>query len=135
MATYNRGVMTFICTWMFTTEIFLWLPSLSLSKPFAGELQGHLGLVQDCAFAWRGELISLDDKRSVRVWNPERLECLQCFTIGEKNCSLMVLRAQPYLITFSRLINFFRIRTNSKADLQSEVGSAGKDGKNVLAIG
>ena len=47
----------------------------------------------------------------------------------------MVLRAQPYLITFSRLLNFFRIRTNSKADLQSEVGSAGKDGKNVLALG
>jgi hypothetical protein len=31
---------------MFTCEIFLWLPSLSLSKPFAGELRGHVGLVQ-----------------------------------------------------------------------------------------
>lgn len=134
VATYNRAGVAFLCTWMFTSEIFLWLPSLSLSKPFAGELHGHLGLVTDCVFAWRGELVSLDDKRAVRVWNPEKLECVQSFTIGEEGCSLLVLRTQPYLLTYSRLLDFYRLRTNSKADLQSEVGSAGRDGRNVLAL-
>lgn len=36
LATYNRAGVAYICTWMFTSDIFLWLPSLSLSKPFAG---------------------------------------------------------------------------------------------------
>lgn len=45
-----------------------------------------------------------------------------------------MLRSQPYLLTYSRLLDFYRLRTNSKADLQSEVGAAGKDGRNVLAL-
>jgi hypothetical protein len=45
IATHNRGIISCIACWMFTSEIYLWLPSLSLSKPFAGELQGHMGLV------------------------------------------------------------------------------------------
>ena len=73
MATCNRGSFNYICTWMFTTQIFVWLPSLSLSKPYVGELMGHLGIVTDCTFAWRGELVSIDDKRNVRVWNLQKL--------------------------------------------------------------
>ena len=45
-----------------------------------------------------------------------------------------MLRSQPYLLTHSRLLDFYRLRTNSRADLQSEVGTAGKDGRNVLAL-
>jgi WD40 repeat protein len=54
IAVFSQGITSYICSWMFTTQLFLWLPSLSLSKPFAGELKGHLGLVLDCVFSWRG---------------------------------------------------------------------------------
>lgn len=69
IATYNNSTLSYICSWMFTSEIFIWLPSISLSKPFYATLQGHNGLVLDCKFAWKGELISIDDKRAVKVWN------------------------------------------------------------------
>ena len=36
MAVYSKNSVSFICAWMFTSEVYLWLPSLSLSKPFAG---------------------------------------------------------------------------------------------------
>ena len=81
MAVHSEGNISFICAWMFTSELYLWLPSLSLSKPYAGELRGHLGLVLDCVFSWTGEVLSLDDKRSVRVWNPNNLQCLQMLTV------------------------------------------------------
>jgi hypothetical protein len=55
---------------MFTTELFLWLPSFSLSKPFAGELKGHIGLVINALFTLKGELVSVDDRRMIKVWNP-----------------------------------------------------------------
>jgi len=52
--TYSKGNLSYICSWMFTTELFLWLPSLSLSKPFAGELRGHMGLVISALFTLKG---------------------------------------------------------------------------------
>ena len=70
LATYSKGNISYICSWMFTTELFLWLPSLSLSKPFAGELKGHIGLVINALFTLKGELVSIDDRRMTKVWNP-----------------------------------------------------------------
>ena len=36
IVSYSKGITSYICSWMFTSSLFLWLPSLSLSKPFAG---------------------------------------------------------------------------------------------------
>lgn len=113
---------------MFTCEIFLWLPSLSLSKPFAGELRGHVGLVQEGAFTWRGELVSVDDRRMVKVWNVEKFECLQNFSVEEESVRVVVLRGRPYVLLFGKLLHFYRMRTHSKVDLQADRGT-----RNVLA--
>ena len=50
IASFNRGKVSIICSWTFSTNIYVWLPSLSLSKPFLGELHGHTGLIDACRF-------------------------------------------------------------------------------------
>ena len=41
----NIGIQSYFCSWTFTTEIMLWLPSSSISKPYIGKLQGHSGII------------------------------------------------------------------------------------------
>lgn len=135
MATYSNGSVSYICSWMFTSSIYLWLPSLSLSKPFSGQLKGHLGLVIDCVFTWHGEVVSLDDRRSLRLWNAEKCECIQTLTIEHQASNLLALKGKPYLITYAKLMDFYRVRTNSKADLQAQIGMTGKRQRNVLNRG
>lgn len=43
---YNLKQVSYIICWMFSTEISVWLPSSSLTKPYIGKLKGHVGIVQ-----------------------------------------------------------------------------------------
>lgn len=69
--------------------------------------------------------MSVDDKRAVRVWNTDRFECMQSFVSEEESPSLFVLRSKPYLIFYSKLLHFYRMRTNSKIDLQTDNSAPG----------
>jgi hypothetical protein len=64
--------------------------------------------------------VSIDDKRFIRVWNVERFECLQNFTAEEETPSLFVMRSKPYFVFYNKLMHFYRMRTNSKIDLQGD---------------
>ena len=46
-----------------------------------------------------------------------------------------MLKGRPYLAAYSKLITFYRTKTDSKADLDMEMGLAKKGDRNVLARG
>ncbi len=70
MDSINIGNHSYICTWMFTESIIIWLPSISLAQPCHGILQGHTGIVENCCFHKKKKiLISIDSKKNFRVWN------------------------------------------------------------------
>ena len=94
-----------------------------------------MGLVLDCVFTQRGEVVSLDDRRGLRVWNPERFECAQSISLEQEGQGLFALRGRPYVVVYAKLMEFFRVRTGQKADLQKEIGLSGLGQRNVLAVG
>lgn len=110
---------------MFTNEIYIWLPSLSLSKPYVGELTGHLGIVEDCKFLPHGELVSIDNKSNVKIWNVYALTCLNNFSIEDSNASIFLLQGKSYLIFYHKLLHFYHVRNYHKLDHQSNQLEAG----------
>jgi hypothetical protein len=56
-------------------------------------------------------------------------------TIEQEALRLFVLKGRPYLTAYSKIIDFYRMKTDSKADLHVELGMAGKGERNVLARG
>jgi hypothetical protein len=68
--TLNIGMQSFFCSWNFTTDIMLWLPSASVSKPYIGKLTGHPGIVEWCEFTKHSEiLISIDNRKMIKIWS------------------------------------------------------------------
>jgi hypothetical protein len=72
--TLNVGIQSYFCSWTFTTEIMLWLPSTSVSKPYIGKLHGHSGIVESCEFV-KGQhcskelVVSIDNKKLIKIWS------------------------------------------------------------------
>ena len=56
-------------------------------------------------------------------------------TASEDVLSLFVLKGRPYLAAYAKIINFYRVKTDSKSDLLPEFGLSSKGDRNVLARG
>jgi DNA-directed RNA polymerase subunit E'/Rpb7 len=69
------------------------------------------------------------------MWNPEKGECIQNLVVEQDAIGLFAMKSKPYLVAYSKLMDFYRMRTNSKADLQSEMVMTGKGQRNVLTRG
>ena len=46
-----------------------------------------------------------------------------------------MLKNKPYLVVYSKILTFYRMKTDSKADLDHELTMAKKGDRNVLARG
>ena len=69
----------------FSNYINVWTPDSSLSKAFAGKLEGHTGIVVSCRiFPGSPHCVSVDDKFSVRLWDLRTQTCIQ--TIRNEAC-------------------------------------------------
>lgn len=107
--TLNVGIQSYFCSWTFTTEIMLWLPSASVSKPYVGKLHGHSGIVESCEFIKpqhcpKELLISIDTKKAMKIWNVERLECLQSVLHEGNGCKIKCLNSRPVVMCYDKII-------------------------------
>lgn len=87
---------------MFSSEISVWLPSSSLSKPYLGKLKGHIGIIEEAKFLHSTPLaISIDNKHSVRVWDVSKLQCLQTWRQeSSPYLRIQALQSSPYVLFY-----------------------------------
>ncbi|OMJ89930.1 hypothetical protein SteCoe_7819 [Stentor coeruleus] len=90
-------------------DIHVWSPEVTLSKCYAGKLEGHNCPVVSCKFfKGRPICISVDEKGNVRLWDIRQFSCLQIITHerGKIEVSKLVTIAKhdKFIVAGRRLI-------------------------------
>ena len=95
---------------MYTTEISVWLPSSSITKPYIGKLVGHMGIVQEAKFLANFPIVvSIDNKCSIRVWDVSKMQCIQSWKMDSTtNLKIFTLRSAPYVLLYDKLIHYYK---------------------------
>ena len=86
--TYSSNYGSNLLSYGFANHISIWSPEVSITRAFIGRLEGHNNLIVLCKFiANSPELISVDDKCNIRIWDIRSMSTIQALSMD--NYTLM----------------------------------------------
>jgi WD40 repeat protein len=107
-------------------EIQVWSPEVSISKCYAGKLDGHNCPVISCKFfKGRPVCVSVDEKGNVRLWDVRQFLCLQIISNDKGKIELSklitVTKHDKFIVAGRRLIWYELLKESAMKTINQDV--------------
>lgn len=107
-------------------DIQVWSPEVSISKCYAGKLEGHNCPVVSCKFfKGRPVCVSVDEKGNVRLWDVRQFLCLQIITHDKGKIELSklitVTKHDKFIIAGRRLVWYELLKQSAMKTLNQDI--------------
>lgn len=107
-----------IVMWGFSSSIHIWNPYFSIMNPYQASYKGHSGIIKDCQFLVSSSCcVSIDNKRSLRIWNIKTLDTAQVLNLEQKAPMLsrvLVFSNDSIVVAGKKLIYLNNVEAENK---------------------